>query len=69
MRLQLYEDHSSKWRWRIRSRNGKIMATSHESFYSKSNAKRALMTFISNVGNYWLFKNDKKLDDEVEVCV
>jgi len=35
------------WRWHVRARNGKIMCTSGEPFYSKANAMRAAIRFIS----------------------
>ncbi len=34
------------WRWNVRARNGKIMCTSGEPFYSKANAMRAAIRFI-----------------------
>lgn len=48
----IYQDAAGKWRWRIKGRNNRIMATSGECFASKSNAKRALRTLISRVNAY-----------------
>ena len=44
MIVEVYEGRgkrNNRWRWRLRSRNGRIVATSHEAFYSRSNAIRA----------------------------
>lgn len=30
-----------KWRWQVRARNGKVIDTPGESFFSKGNAKRS----------------------------
>lgn len=40
-KFKLYEDASDKWRWRLVDNNGEKVASSGESFDSKSNAKRA----------------------------
>ncbi|MES3160681.1 MAG: DUF1508 domain-containing protein [Halorubrum sp.] len=40
--FELFEDAGGEWRWRLRHRNGNIIADSGEGYASKSNAKRAL---------------------------
>lgn len=40
-KFKLYEDAADKWRWRLVDDNGEKVASSGESFDSKSNAKRA----------------------------
>jgi uncharacterized protein YegP (UPF0339 family) len=40
-KLQVFRDAGGKWRWHLRSANGRIMATSGESFASRNNAWRA----------------------------
>ena len=42
MRFQVYPDRGKKWRWRLRARNGQIVAVSGQSFANKWNAWRAL---------------------------
>lgn len=49
---EIYQDAGGKWRWRIKGRNGRIMAASGESFASKRNAQLALRTLISRVNAY-----------------
>ena len=36
MKFQLYKDQSGQWRWRLLAQNGKIVATSGESYINKS---------------------------------
>lgn len=62
MRFEVYEDASSKYRWRLWSGSNKV-ASSGESFSSKSNADRAATSFKSKAktslytiyqsGNIW----------------
>ena len=40
-RFEVYDDKGGRWRWRFRAGNGQVQFTSHESFASKSNAKKA----------------------------
>lgn len=40
-RFKLYEDTAGQWRWRLLDGNSEKIASSGESFVSKSNAKRA----------------------------
>lgn len=48
-----YLDDGKKWRWRAKATNGRIVASSGESFASKRNAVRALEAFIKalNIDN------------------
>jgi uncharacterized protein YegP (UPF0339 family) len=39
--FEVYEDKGAKYRWRLRAGNGQIVASSGESFDSKSNAREA----------------------------
>ena len=41
MTLWVFRDEAGNWRWNARARNGRIVATSGESFDSKGNAKKA----------------------------
>lgn len=40
-RVEIFKGDDGLWRWRLKAANHKIIATSGESFDSKSNAKRA----------------------------
>jgi len=42
MGVELYKDKKREWRFRIRSRNGKIVADSGESYKTKRNAIKGL---------------------------
>lgn len=39
--IEVYPDQSGAYRWRIKARNGRITATSGESYASKRNAWRS----------------------------
>lgn len=47
--FEVYADKGGKHRWRARSSNGKIVASSGEAFASKSNAQRAADTVRAGV--------------------
>lgn len=49
-RYEVFEDLAGKWRWRLRSGNGRIIATSGESFASHYNATRAARTVWTHAG-------------------
>jgi uncharacterized protein len=40
-KFEIYDDAGGKYRWRLKDGNGEKVASSGESFDSKSNAKRA----------------------------
>ena len=42
MKAELYADDAGAWRWRIRARNGRIVACSGESFHGQREAMRSL---------------------------
>jgi len=50
MEIIVFPDRSEKWRWTMRANNHKIIATSHESFASKSNALRAANKVLKDFG-------------------
>lgn len=49
MKIEIYADRGKSYRWRLRARNGKLVCTSGESFFSKGNASRAAKAFLRNV--------------------
>lgn len=49
--FQLYQDTAGYWRWRLVARNGQIIASSGEAFYSKENAKRSAELVQSVAGS------------------
>jgi uncharacterized protein YegP (UPF0339 family) len=42
--FELYEDRADEWRWRLRHRNGNIMADSGEGYVRRSDAESAIET-------------------------
>lgn len=42
-KVVIFKGMDAKWRWHLKARNQRIIATSGESFDSKSNAKRAAL--------------------------
>jgi uncharacterized protein YegP (UPF0339 family) len=47
-RFELYEDKSEEWRWRLRHRNGNLIATSGEGYTRKHNAQKGLASVRGN---------------------
>lgn len=46
--FELYEDESEEWRWRLRHRNGNILADSGEGYASRRNARRGITSVKQN---------------------
>lgn len=51
MKFVIYADSSGNYRWRLVSPNGQTIASSGESFDSKSNARRAAENVKANAGS------------------
>ena len=48
-RIEIYPTLTAtkkKYHWRLRAQNGQIIATGHQSFANKANAKRAAMNVV-----------------------
>jgi hypothetical protein len=50
-KFEIYADAAGKYRWRLKASNGDKIASSGESFDSKSNAKRAAETVKATAGS------------------
>jgi uncharacterized protein YegP (UPF0339 family) len=50
-KFEIYADTSGKYRWRLKDGNGEKVASSGESFDSRSNAKRAAENVKSTAPN------------------
>jgi uncharacterized protein YegP (UPF0339 family) len=50
-KFEIYADSAGKYRWRLKDGNSAIVASSGESFDSKSNAKRAAANVKSTAPN------------------
>ncbi|MCU4717301.1 HVO_2922 family protein [Halapricum hydrolyticum] len=46
--FELYEDRAAQWRWRLRHRNGNVIADSGESYTRKHNAKKGMASVRRN---------------------
>ena len=44
MRFEIYKDVYSYWRWRLITKNGRVLTVSATGFVNKSNAKRSVKT-------------------------
>lgn len=49
--FELYKDNVGEWRWRLRHRNGNIMADSGEGYTRKANAESAIETIREHAGD------------------
>ena len=47
-RFELYEDRGGEWRWRLRHRNGNLIASSGEGYTRKHNAQKGLASVWGN---------------------
>lgn len=47
--FDIYQDKGGDWRWRLRARNGRIVADSAEGYASKRNAHRAVATTVDTL--------------------
>jgi len=65
-RFELYEDVSEEWRWRLRHRNGNLIANSGEGYSRKHNAQKGLASVRRNAlgATTLLFEREADLPDE-----
>lgn len=49
MSAEIYQDRKQEWRWRLKARNGRILADSGEGYTRPYGARRALNNFIRDV--------------------
>jgi amphi-Trp domain-containing protein len=50
-RFELFRDRVEEWRWRLRHRNGNVIATSGEGYTRKHNALKGLRSVVRNAPN------------------
>ena len=50
-RFEVFRDRSDEWRWRLRHRNGNVIATSGEGYTRKHNAHKGLRSVLRNAPN------------------
>lgn len=49
--FEVFRDQRGEWRWRLRHRNGKIIATSGEGYTRKHNAQNGIRSVMENAPN------------------
>lgn len=47
-RFELYRDRAEEWRWRLRHRNGEVIADGGEGYTSKQNAVKGIRSVVEN---------------------
>lgn len=47
-RFELFRDRADEWRWRLRHRNGNVVATSGEGYVRKIDARNGLQSVMAN---------------------
>jgi len=50
MHFEVYADGAGEWRWRLKARNGRIIADGAEGYKSKAGAKRAVIALRLRIG-------------------
>lgn len=44
MKIEMYEDTASEWRWRLKADNGKIVAVGGEGFVTKYTCRESIVS-------------------------
>ncbi len=47
MKLHVYRDDAGEWRWRLKARNGRILADSGESYKRRATCLRIARTVVA----------------------
>lgn len=57
MKITLYQDDVGEWRWRVRARNGKILAEGGEGYKREADCRKALALLANGFrGAHDMFK-------------
>ena len=51
MTFEIYTDRSGEYRWRLRARNGELMAVSEEGFNTKRSCLRSVQRIKDDAGD------------------
>ena len=67
-RFELYEDDDNEWRWRLRHRNGNLIADSGEGYTRKHNAQKGMQSVRRNAlgATTLLYETEADLPADVE---
>jgi uncharacterized protein YegP (UPF0339 family) len=49
MRIEMYQDAATEWRWRLRAPNGRILCDGAEGYSSKPGVRRAIAAFAKHL--------------------
>jgi len=54
MTFEVYQDKAGEWRWRLKSRNGRIVGDSSEGYHNEADCKGMIGTIVSDlrINNY-----------------
>ncbi|WP_436911573.1 DUF1508 domain-containing protein [Halosimplex marinum] len=65
-RFELYEDAGGKWRWRLRHRNGNVVADGGQGYTRKHNAQKGMASVRRNAlgATTLLFEREAEIPDE-----
>jgi uncharacterized protein YegP (UPF0339 family) len=63
-RCEVYPDRSGQWRWRLRARNGRLLADSAESYTRKRDAERAARVALATARDAYVLALDPDADDK-----
>jgi len=61
-RFELYEDRGGKWRWRLRHRNGNIIADSAQGYSSRQKARQGLQSVQANSPGAGLVQQERDVE-------
>ena len=51
LRFEIYKDAASEWRWRLKARNGEILAMASEGYITRQGAQRSVLIMQASVGS------------------
>ena len=58
MKFHMYQDHIREWRWRLKARNGRIVAISGEGYHNKSDCRDAINLIKKEAPNAPIVEED-----------
>jgi len=65
-RFELFEDRGGKWRWRLRHRNGNIIASGGQGYSSRQKARQGLQSVQKNAPGAELIQQEKEVEEPEE---
>ncbi|WP_436928077.1 HVO_2922 family protein [Halosimplex amylolyticum] len=68
-RFEVFEDRGGKWRWRLRHRNGNIVADGGQGYSSRQKAEQGLESVRSNAGGAPVVREEVEVEAEEDPAV